>query len=129
LLYDADCGFCCWSAAIALRWDRRGRLRPMALQDPAADELLGDLSEEQRMRSWHLVDADGKRHSGGAAFAPLIRLLPRGARLAAVAERFPRLVAAGYEAVASRRSLFSRLVPERAKGRAETLLARRAAGA
>jgi predicted DCC family thiol-disulfide oxidoreductase YuxK len=127
LLYDADCGFCRWSAATVLRWDRRGVLRPVALQEPEADGLLEGLTTDERMRSWHLVDGDGRRYSAGAAFAPLLGLLPRGKRLARLAERFPRSVELGYEAVASRRAWLSRLVPAASKDRAQSLLARRAA--
>jgi predicted DCC family thiol-disulfide oxidoreductase YuxK len=126
LLYDADCGFCRWCVAKALKWDRRGRLRPVALQDPAADELLAGLDDDERMASWHLVDGDGRRYSGGAAFAPLLSLLPRGGRLARLAARFPRLVEAGYSAVASRRSWFGRLLPVAAKRRANAVIGWRA---
>ena len=31
ILYDPDCGFCRVSLAVVLRWDRHGRLRPVAL--------------------------------------------------------------------------------------------------
>jgi predicted DCC family thiol-disulfide oxidoreductase YuxK len=126
LLYDADCGFCRWCVAKALSWDRGGRLRPLALQDPAADELLAGLDEDERMGSWHLVDCDGRRHSGGAAFAPLLTLLPRGGRLAELAARFPRVVEAGYSAVAGRRSWFGRLIPAAAKRRADAVIGWRA---
>jgi predicted DCC family thiol-disulfide oxidoreductase YuxK len=94
------------------------------LQDPEADTLLDGLGADERMGSWHLVDRDGRRYSGGAAFAPLLRLLPRGGRLAKLAERFPRAVEAGYSAVANRRSWFGRLVPPAAKRRAEAVIAR-----
>ncbi len=126
LLYDRDCGFCRWCVAKVLSWDRRARLTPVALQDPGADELLAGLDEHARMRSWHLVDADGRRYSGGAAFAPLLRLLPRGARLAGLAQRFPRAVELGYSAAASRRSWLGRLVPAAAKRRADAVITRRA---
>ena len=125
LLYDAECGFCRWCVARALSWDHRGRLRPIALQDPAADLLLAGLGADERMGSWHLVDRDGRRYSGGAAFAPLLRLLPRGRRLAWLAASFPRVVDAGYRAVANRRSLLSGLVPAAARQRAGALIASR----
>ena len=32
VLYDADCGFCKWSLDKLLAWDRRQRLRPVAIQ-------------------------------------------------------------------------------------------------
>jgi len=42
LLYDRDCGFCRWSAAKLMAWDRGRRLLPVPIQDPQADRLLAD---------------------------------------------------------------------------------------
>src|SRR5436190_19664464 len=78
VLYDDDCGFCKWLLALLLRWDRAGRLRPLALQRTEADELLAELTPEQRMASWHLIAPTGERRSAGAALAPLLRSLPGG---------------------------------------------------
>jgi predicted DCC family thiol-disulfide oxidoreductase YuxK len=125
VLYDADCGFCTWSTAKLLAWDRHGRLRPLALQDPRADVLLGGMEPERKMASWHLVDPDGRVYSGGAAFAPLLRLLPGGRAAAALAEAAPRLTAAGYDAVAGRRTTFGRLVGPAARQRAAARIANR----
>src|SRR5437867_5107354 len=66
ILYDRECPFCRWSARQILRWDRRHRLRPVALQDPDADCLLPGMDPHQRMQSWHLVTSDGEIHSAGA---------------------------------------------------------------
>ena len=82
LLYDADCGFCRWSLGWVLRWDREQRLDPVALQDPRSDRLLASVPAAERMRSWHLVDADGTVQSAGAAAPPLLRMLPAGAPVA-----------------------------------------------
>ena len=100
ILFDARCGFCRRSVEGILRWDRHGRLRPVALQDPEADELLGGMMKEQKLASWHLVTADGKVYSAGAAFPPLLRLLPGGRPLAAVTAAFPGLTERGYRYVA-----------------------------
>ena len=110
VLYDAECGFCRRSLSVLLRWDRHGNLRPVALQEPRADELLGDLSRDQRMASWHLVSPDGRRWSGGAAVVPLLRLLPGGRIPAAGFGRFPRLTDRGYRWIADHRSQLSRLL-------------------
>jgi predicted DCC family thiol-disulfide oxidoreductase YuxK len=125
VLYDADCGFCKWLLAGLLRWDRGGRLRPIALQRPEADELLAALRPAERMASWHLVAPDGARRAGGAAVAPLLRLLPGGRVPAAVAERFPGLTDRGYRWVAEHRSRLSRWVPASAKRRASERVSRR----
>lgn len=102
ILFDGRCGFCRRCVQRLLRWDRHGRLRPVALQDPEADVLLGGMDEKRRLASWHLVTADGEVHSAGAAFPPLLRLLPGGRPLAALAAAFPGLTERGYSWVAHR---------------------------
>jgi predicted DCC family thiol-disulfide oxidoreductase YuxK len=128
LLYDADCGFCRWSAAWILRWDRRRRLRPVALQDPEAKALLAGMGEPQRMASWHLVLPDGEIRSGGAALAPLLRTLPGGGPLAGLAEAMPRFTERAYRLVADHRTRLGPLVPSSAKARADRLIERRSGG-
>jgi predicted DCC family thiol-disulfide oxidoreductase YuxK len=128
ILYDAACGFCCWSLAQVLRLDRRRLLRPVPLQDPAAATLLPGLTHEERMASWHLVGEDGRVYSGGAAFAPLLRLVTGGGPLARVLARFPGLADAAYRAVAERRSLFGRLIPASSAARARKRIEAAAAG-
>jgi predicted DCC family thiol-disulfide oxidoreductase YuxK len=118
LLFDADCGLCRWSLAKVLAWDRRRALRPVALQDPAAQRLLADLGEDERMASWHLVDSQGRVFSGGAALGPLGRLLPGGRPLAALAQRFPGAAEQAYRLVADHRSALGRLVTRGAAARA-----------
>lgn len=127
VLYDSDCGFCMWLLAALLRWDRDERLRPVSLQGPEADERLGDLAAEARMASWHLISPDGVRDSGGAAIAPLLRLLPGGGVAAAVFARFPGATARGYRWVAENRSGLSGWVPKGSKARARERV-REAAG-
>lgn len=112
VFYDADCGFCRWAIAKLLAWDRAGRLRPAALQGPEAERLLHGMSEEERMESWHLV-LDGDVYSGGAAAAPLLRLLPGGRPLAPVAAAFPGLSDRAYRLVARNRDRFGRLAGAR----------------
>ena len=127
LLYDADCGACRWCVAKVLAWDRRLRLRPVALQDGEAGRLLAGMDQELRMASWHLVDADGRVYSAGAAFAPLLRELPRGGGLAALVSRFPGATEAAYRLVASNRLLLGRLVTDGAARRAARRVAARSA--
>jgi predicted DCC family thiol-disulfide oxidoreductase YuxK len=105
-----------------LRWDRRRRLRPIALQDPEADRLLAGIPQEERMASWHFATPDGEVASAGAAFAPLLRLMPGGGPLAALAGRFPRATDRGYRWVAERRGTLGRLVTRRARRRASALI-------
>ena len=128
VLYDGDCGFCKWLLALLLRRDRAGRLRPIALQSPAAEDLLSDLDAEQRLASWHLISPAGERRSGGAALPTLLELLPGGRPLAAPLARFPRLADRGYRWVAGNRVLLSKPVPARSKRRASAEVRRRELG-
>jgi predicted DCC family thiol-disulfide oxidoreductase YuxK len=82
----------------------------VALQDPEAESLLAGMGREQRMASWHLVTPEGRVYSGGAAAAPLLRLLPGGRPLAALAAIFPGVTGAVYRLVARNRSRLGRLL-------------------
>ncbi len=108
LLYDSDCGFCRWSTAKILAWDRHGRLRPVPLQDPESDRLLRGMDQRTKMDSWHLVTPDGRARSAGAAFPPLLRLLPGARPLAALASAFPRTTERTYRWVSRHRDWLGR---------------------
>ena len=125
VIYDADCGFCNWLLALLLRWDRRERLRPAALQLPEAQRLLADLTAAERNASWHLVSPTGERYSGGAALAPLLGLLPAGRPLSAGVARVPSLADRGYRWTAAHRMQLSKCVPAAAKRRARTRVRQR----
>lgn len=116
VLYDPDCGFCRVSLALLLRWDTRGRLRPVALGSEEADALLRGMPEDERMASWHLVELGGKHpagavHSAGAAFPPVFARLPGGQPLARLSERFPGVSERLYRWVADHRTLLGRALP------------------
>ena len=125
ILYDGDCGFCRWALAKLLAWDRRGALRPLALQTPEAKGLLAGMPEQERMASWHLVEADGAISSAGAAFAPLLRMLPGGGPAAALADRLPKVVDRCYRSVAGRRDLLGPLLTDGMRRRARARIAAR----
>jgi predicted DCC family thiol-disulfide oxidoreductase YuxK len=110
LLFDSDCGFCKWCLSVILRWDRRNRLRPVAIQSPEGAALLADMSPRDRLASWHLVEPDGAVVSAGAAAAPLARLLPAGRPLAALFDAFPTVTERGYRWVAEHRGAFGRVL-------------------
>lgn len=103
VLYDRDCGFCRWATGKLFAWDRRGHLRAVALQDPEAERLLPGMDRERRMASWHVLGPDGRVRSAGRAVAPLLRLLPAGAPLAALADAFPRTTDRLYDLTARHR--------------------------
>jgi predicted DCC family thiol-disulfide oxidoreductase YuxK len=125
LLYDSDCGFCRWSLGKVLAWDRRGAIRPVSLQSKEAERLLAGMPEERRFGSWHLVDPGGELRSAGAGIAPLLRLLPGGGPLAAIAARTPAAMERGYRWIAGNRSLWGKVVTDGAKRRADKRIARR----
>lgn len=110
VLFDEDCGFCRWAAGKLLAWDRRGRLRPVALQDPEAEQLLVGMDRGRQMASWHLVDLDGRIRSAGRAVAPLLRLLPAGTPLAVVAESFPKTTDRLYDWISRHRERLGSLL-------------------
>jgi predicted DCC family thiol-disulfide oxidoreductase YuxK len=109
VLYDRDCGFCKWSVDKLLAWDRRRRLRPLAIQSEEGGRLLAPIPPERRLDSWHLV-ADGELRSGGAAAPRLFAALPGGPPLAAVLRAFPRATDRAYGWVAGHRDLLARLL-------------------
>src|SRR5712691_8542193 len=128
LLYDEDCGICIWIAALVLRLDRRRRLEPVAIASRRGRTLLSGLSAEERLSSWHLVDARGRRWSGGRAVLALAawfvpRWLGPGGRIAARLAALP--LALLYAPLAARRSALSRLVSTPSKRRAARLVAAR----
>lgn len=114
LLYDEDCGFCRWSVDRIVRWDRRNAIRATPIQSAVGDRLLADLTEAQRLASWHLVAPDGRRHSAGHAAAPLARVLPAGRLLALIPGAFPGVTEAAYRWVARNRDRLGRWLGEQA---------------
>ncbi len=104
VFYDRDCGLCVRSVARLRAWDgRRGRLRFVPLGSPEADRVLADIDPDTRMASWHVAIGD-RVWSGGAAIAPVLRLLPGAGALARVGERFPRTTDVLYRLVAEHRA-------------------------
>ena len=112
ILYDEDCGFCRVCVAVVLSWDRDRRLRPTPGED---------------LDSWQLVLPDGRVVSAGAAFSPLLRLLPGGAPLARLTDRFPRAAERAYCFVADRRTAFGKPLPASAKRWADRVISESAA--
>jgi predicted DCC family thiol-disulfide oxidoreductase YuxK len=118
VLWDRDCGFCAFMLALLLRADRRRMLRPAFIQGPEGDRLLADLTQKERLRSWHFVDTQGRRTSGGAALPAMLRELPGLRPLAGLAAARPALTERAYRWVATHRSLLSKPIPAAAKERA-----------
>ncbi len=122
VLYDADCGFCRWAIAWAVRVDHRHLLVPVPIQSSLGSELLVDLDPSHRLRAAHVVGADGRRRSGGAAAADVLSVLQRTRVLARLARSLPRTTNLLYRVVAKRRTSLGRLVSDEARQRADQLL-------
>jgi predicted DCC family thiol-disulfide oxidoreductase YuxK len=127
LLYDGECGFCRWVTGLLLRWDAGRRLRPLALQDALAAELLPGMSEEDRFASFHVVGDDGEIRSGGRALPYLVGELPHGGRPAALMTALQPLTDLAYRLISANRSRLGPLVPTRWKAEADQRIRRRQA--
>lgn len=125
VLWDRDCGFCAFLLSLVLRADRRRALKPVFIQSPEGERLLADLPPERRLASWHLIDDEGRRTSGGEALTELLRELPGGRLPSALTGAAPRATEGAYRWVATHRSLLSRPIPAGAKERARRLVAAR----
>ncbi len=123
VFYDEECGYCRWSVAKLLRFDRDRRLRLIAIQSPQGERLLADVAPELRLESAHLIDGDGKLFSGGAAAAPIAAALPSLARSAPLLRRLSRPVNAGYNLIAANREKVGRLVGSSSRARADRAIA------
>jgi predicted DCC family thiol-disulfide oxidoreductase YuxK len=122
VLYDADCGFCRWAMAWAMRRDHQHVLVTVPIQSPLGSELLVDVVPSDRLCSAHVVRDDGCRRSGGAAAADVLSVLPPTRALGRLARSSPRTTASIYRVVAARRKSFGRLVGNEARRRADDLL-------
>jgi predicted DCC family thiol-disulfide oxidoreductase YuxK len=125
VLYDGDCGFCKVVLAILLRWDRAHRLAAAPIQSTLGERLLHDMSTQDRLKSWHLIDGARGVHSGAAAIPVIFAALPRGALPARVASQFPRATSRTYEWVAGHRVLLGRLLRTRSRTWAVRVIAER----
>jgi predicted DCC family thiol-disulfide oxidoreductase YuxK len=123
VFYDEECGYCRWSVAQLLRFDRDRRLRLIAIQSQQGEDLLAAIPPELRLARAHLIDSDGRLYSGGEAAAPIAAALPSLARTAPLLRRLSRPVNAGYNLVAANREQFGRLVGSSSRERADRAIA------
>jgi len=123
VLYDAECGFCRWAMAWAVKRDHRHVLVTVPIQSPLGCDLLIDVIPSERLRWAHVVRDDGCRRSGGAAAADVLSVLGPTRVLGRLAHSLPRTTALLYGVVAARRNSIGRLVGQEARRRADDLLA------
>lgn len=125
VLYDDDCGFCEVMLAMLLRWDRANRVRPVPIQSTRGEDLLIDMEREDRLKSWHLLDAEGMLHSGGAGIPVIFDALPGGTPITSVVSRCPTATSRTYDWVASHRVLLGRGLRARPRAWAARVIAER----
>lgn len=111
VLFDADCGFCSWSATLLDRLDRGHALRLVPLQRAAAE--LDDAPPQQvLLATMHVRGRDGRWERGGAALLRIAGVVPI-LRPLAVAGRVPPVrwvFEAWYRLVARNRHRLGRLL-------------------
>ena len=125
VLYDDDCGFCEVVLAMLLTWDRANRVRPVSIKSAHGEELLIEMGREDRLKSWHLLDAGGMLHSGGAGIPVIFDALPGGTPIASVASWFPTATSRTYDWVANHRVLLGRGLRARPRAWAARVIAER----
>ncbi len=77
VIYDGACGFCRSQVERLARWDRRGQLAFVPLQDAWVPQRYPDLTRDRLLREMVLVDRQGNRWGGADAFRYLSRRIPR----------------------------------------------------
>jgi predicted DCC family thiol-disulfide oxidoreductase YuxK len=122
VLYDRDCGFCRWTLAQILRFDSARRLRPLPIQSPEGQRLLGGVPEADRLSSWHLVTPDGAVRSGAEGFPGLFSRLPAGAPIAWLTGLLQGPSALGYRLVVDNRTRLGRRISQERRDRATRFL-------
>lgn len=77
VIFDGNCGICSGQVGRLANWDRAGRLAFLSLHDPEVAARYPDLTHDELMANMVVVDRDGRRHAGAAAFRHLSRHVPR----------------------------------------------------
>ncbi len=77
VIYDGHCRFCTQQVRRLARWDGGARLAFLSLHEPVVAERYPDLTHDQLMQQMYVIDPQGRRHGGAAAFRYLSRRLPR----------------------------------------------------
>lgn len=122
VLYDRDCGFCRWTLAHILRFDRDRRLRPVPIQSEEGQRLLARVPEADRLASWHLATPDGEVKSAEAGFPGLFGRLPAGAPIAWLTSLLQGPSGAGYRLLVANRTRLGRRIGQARRDRATRFL-------
>ena len=82
LVYDRDCELCRWAQGIVLRWDRHGRIRYLAFQDPDFGQWFPDDDLDAPPKAMLFIDGQGRVWEGFEAVRRMLPHLPWGRPLA-----------------------------------------------
>lgn len=110
VIYDGHCKFCTGQVKNLRRWDGRDRVAFISLHDPEVARRWPDLTHDMLMDQMYVVDPQGNRYGGAAAFRYLTRVLPKLWVLAPILHipfSLP-LWQFGYRQVAKRRYLMGK---------------------
>lgn len=78
VIYDGHCKFCTGQVKNLARLDGSGRrLAFLSLHDPEVAKRFPDLTYDQLMEQMYVVDQQGNKHAGAAAFRYLTTRLPK----------------------------------------------------
>ena len=77
IIYDGHCRVCSSQIARLARWDTQGKLAFLSLHDSEVYRAYPDLTHDGLMEEMVVVDPQGTRHRGAAAFRYLSRVVPR----------------------------------------------------
>src|SRR5689334_11436367 len=77
VIYDGHCRICSAQIARLARWDSRRVLAFVSLHDSEVYRAYPDLTHDRLMEEMVVVDPQGNRHAGAAAFRYLSRVIPR----------------------------------------------------
>lgn len=78
VIFDGHCKFCTGQVERLARWDGKGRrLAFLSLHDPEVAKRFPDLTYDQLMEEMYVVDRQGHRYGGAAAFRYLTTKLPK----------------------------------------------------
>lgn len=83
LIFDGSCGFCRRWVDRVRRWDRRGAVQYLPMQDERAPQVSGR-PRDALQQAAHFVRGDGAVFAGAAAARELFRVLPGGKAAAAL---------------------------------------------
>jgi predicted DCC family thiol-disulfide oxidoreductase YuxK len=77
VIFDGHCKFCTAQVRRLAKWDRGRKLAFLSLHDPEVAKRYPDLTYDELMEEMFVVDREGNRHAGAAAFRYLTTRLPR----------------------------------------------------